>query len=183
MKDRVREAVFNLVGPQIVGLHALDLFAGTGALGLEAISRGAAKATFFEHHFPTAELIRRNATSLGVSQGVQIFAADTFAWFRRIRVQSVPGQLLELLGPEPWLVFISPPFDFYQSRLNELLELIKQLLDGAPEGSVFALESPQEFDCQGLPRPGDWDVRLYPPAQVGLLRVPRGPARRSGFRA
>src|SRR5437868_14777408 len=57
MKDRVREAVFNLLGPQIAGSHAIDLFAGTGALGLEAISRGASKATFIERHLPTAKLI------------------------------------------------------------------------------------------------------------------------------
>src|SRR6478736_322408 len=54
MKDRVREAVFNLLGPQVAGSHAIDLFAGTGALGIEAISRGATKATFIERHLPTA---------------------------------------------------------------------------------------------------------------------------------
>src|SRR5262249_42961688 len=56
MKDRVREALFNLIGPNVRGMHAIDLFAGTGALGLEAISRGAAGATFIERHYPTAEL-------------------------------------------------------------------------------------------------------------------------------
>src|SRR5438105_2010542 len=54
MKDRVREAVFNLLGPSVTGSHAIDLFAGTGALGLEALSRGAARATFIERHFPTS---------------------------------------------------------------------------------------------------------------------------------
>src|SRR4029453_14397542 len=61
MKDRVREAVFNLLGPGVQGAHALDLFAGTGALGLEAISRGAARATFLERHLPTCRLIEQNA--------------------------------------------------------------------------------------------------------------------------
>src|SRR4051794_22495694 len=61
MKDRVREAVFNLLGKQIAGSHAIDLFAGTGALGLEALSRGAARATFIERHFLTAKLIEENA--------------------------------------------------------------------------------------------------------------------------
>src|SRR6185369_13778531 len=54
MKDRVREAVFNLLGPGVKGSHAIDLFAGTGALGLEAISRGAAQATLIERHLPTS---------------------------------------------------------------------------------------------------------------------------------
>src|SRR6186713_2214397 len=61
MKDRVREAVFNLLGPQIKGTHAIDLFAGTGALGLEAVSRGASRATLIERHLPTAKLIEQNA--------------------------------------------------------------------------------------------------------------------------
>ncbi len=60
MKDRVREALFNLVGPSVKGQHAIDLFAGTGALGLEALSRGAASATFIEQHFPTANLVEQN---------------------------------------------------------------------------------------------------------------------------
>ena len=67
MKDRVREAVFNLLGPAVVGKHALDLFAGTGALGFEALSRGAAAATFVERHFPTADHLRQTAASLGVA--------------------------------------------------------------------------------------------------------------------
>ena len=66
MKERVREAVFNLVGPAVKGKQAVDLFAGTGALGLEAISRGAARAIFIERHYPTLQLIRRNVQSLGV---------------------------------------------------------------------------------------------------------------------
>src|ERR1041384_3149877 len=63
MKDRVREAVFNLVESD--GVYAIDLFAGTGALGLEAISRGASGALFIERHFPTARLVEQNAQQLG----------------------------------------------------------------------------------------------------------------------
>src|SRR5688572_20874387 len=82
MKDRVREAVFNLVGPRVVGKLAIDLFAGTGALGLEALSRGAAKAIFLERHFPTAGIIRRNAATLGVADQCSVLPADTFIWAR-----------------------------------------------------------------------------------------------------
>src|SRR5688500_4898978 len=103
MKDRVREAVFNLVGPSVAGKLAVDLFAGTGALGLEAISRGAARAAFIERHFPTAALIRRNAEQLGVSEQCEVVPGDTFVWGRR------PAQW----GDQPWLVFCSPPFDLY----------------------------------------------------------------------
>src|SRR6476661_8043397 len=72
MKDRVREAVFNLLGTQVAGSHAIDLFAGTGALGLEAISRGAAMATFIERHLPTANLIQENASAIGIAERINV---------------------------------------------------------------------------------------------------------------
>ena len=83
MTDRVREATFNLLGPRVVGAHVIDLFAGTGALAFEAISRGAASALLIERHFPTARLIERNATSLGVSDRIRVLAGDTFIWARQ----------------------------------------------------------------------------------------------------
>src|ERR1700730_7109059 len=84
MKDRVREAVFNLIGPAVRGLHAIDLFAGTGALGLEALSRGAATATFVERHFPTADIIRQNVAELGVADRSTILPANVLLWSRRM---------------------------------------------------------------------------------------------------
>src|SRR5262245_53911372 len=83
MKDRVREAVFNLLGKEVLGKHAIDLFAGTGALGLEAISRGAHGATLVERHFPTAEIIRQNAIELEVLDRCSIVPADTLLWPKR----------------------------------------------------------------------------------------------------
>ena len=88
MKDRVREAIFNLIGPAIRGKHAMDLFAGTGALGLEALSRGADRATFIEQHFPTAKIIRQNIAALGVEgpgrsrhrQRLHLVAATVPTW-------------------------------------------------------------------------------------------------------
>src|ERR1700754_419642 len=68
MKHRLRETIFNLVSTAAEGRHAIDLFAGTGALGLEALSRGAAHATFIERHVPTARVIEENIAVLGISQ-------------------------------------------------------------------------------------------------------------------
>src|SRR5208283_379410 len=95
MKDRVREALFNLLSTAVAGKVAIDLFAGTGALGLEALSRGASRAVLIERHRPTAETIRRNSTTLGVEAIVDVTSADTFLWARR----------LPDLGGAPWLVF------------------------------------------------------------------------------
>jgi 16S rRNA (guanine966-N2)-methyltransferase len=163
MKDRVREALFNLIGPQVKGMHAIDLFAGTGALGLEAISRGAARATLIERHFPTAGVIRENIASLGVESQCQVFAADTFLWLRQQRSRD-PG----LLAGEPWLVLCSPPFDFYVDRLPQMHALLSDLRHAAPPGSLFAVETDQRFDFAHFSDLGDWDVRQYPPAVLGI---------------
>ena len=99
MKDRVREAVFNLLGKAVRGKHAIDLFAGTGALGLEALSRGATGATFIEQHHPTAKAIRQSAADLGVEATTEIVVANTFLWFRRR--PKLPGALGSSSAPRP----------------------------------------------------------------------------------
>jgi 16S rRNA (guanine966-N2)-methyltransferase len=158
MKDRVREAVFNLVGPRIVGKLAIDLFAGTGAIGLEALSRGAARVILLERHFPTAAVIRRNAASLGVEDLCTVEPADTFIWARRE---------LPPLDP-PWAVFCSPPFEFYASRRDDMLRLLERLWEAAPPASVMVVEADEGFDFATLRQPELWNVRTYPPAVVGI---------------
>jgi 16S rRNA (guanine966-N2)-methyltransferase len=160
MKDRVREAVFNLVGPDVVGKHALDLFAGTGALGLEALSRGAADATLIEQHYPTASIIRQNAALLELTDRTSVISANTFIWVAR---DIVPKQ-------SPWLVFCSPPYAFYVERQAEMLGLIVALVRQAPQGSIFVVESDERFTPGLLPESGNWDTRTYPPAMLSMLR-------------
>ncbi len=162
MKDRVREAVFNLVGPAVRGLHAIDLFAGTGALGLEALSRGAATATFVERHFPTADIIRQNVAELGVADRSTILPANVLLWSRR----------MPELPSGPWLVFYSPPWDLFVNELDAMLALVTTLIDRAPPGSQFVVEADERFDFRLLPRPEEWQIRPYPPAVVGILRLP-----------
>jgi 16S rRNA (guanine966-N2)-methyltransferase len=158
MKDRVREAVFNLLGPEVRGKLAIDLFAGTGALGLEALSRGAARAIFVERHFPTAQIIRQNIAALGVQDTARLAATDAFAWSER----ELPAADL------PWLVFCSPPYDFYIERETQMLELVDRLLAPAPAQSLLVVESDTRFDPARLPAGGDWDVRRYPPAVIAI---------------
>jgi 16S rRNA (guanine966-N2)-methyltransferase len=160
MKDRVREAIFNLLGPGIAGKHALDLFAGTGALGFEAISRGAARATLIERHFPTAGLIRRNAATLGIADRCEVVASDTFFW----ATQRLPE------FSQPIAAFISPPYDLYVERLDDMLALVETLGAQAPPGSAIIVEADERFDFARLPVPNAWDIRTYPPAIVGIWR-------------
>ena len=164
MKDRVREAVFNLVGPAIKGKHGIDLFAGSGALGLESLSRGAAHATLIERHFPTADLIRENVRALGVEQRADVVAADAFLWARLDLPESTV----------PWVVFCSPPYDFYVDRGDDMVQLIERLRRSAPDGSRIVVESDLRFDTDLLPLAEAWDVRTYGQARVSLLITPEG---------
>ena len=159
MKDRVREAVFNLVGPAVEGSHAIDLFAGTGALALEAISRGAASATLIERHHPSSQLIKQNARSLGVEECCEVVFGDAFLWAKK--------QVAKLSSPR-WLVFCSPPYEFYVSRLPEMLDLLNGLWLAAPGGSQFVVEADERFDFGLLPEATLWDVRNYRPARIGV---------------
>ncbi|HUE72476.1 MAG TPA: RsmD family RNA methyltransferase [Pirellulaceae bacterium] len=168
MKDRVREAMFNLLAERIRGKRVIDLFAGTGALAFEALSRGAARATLIERHLPTAKLIEQNARTLGVTDRVEVCFSDAFIWGKRFAAGTLPETSEAAAVSQPLAVFCSPPFDFYVSRLEEMLRLLSQLWDLAPAGSVFAVEADERFDFALLPQPATWFVRAYPPAVIGI---------------
>jgi len=74
--DRLRETLFNVLAPNISGARFADLFAGTGAIGIEALSRGAAEVVFIENHAPAAVLIRKNLDSLGICSGFTVLPVD-----------------------------------------------------------------------------------------------------------
>jgi 16S rRNA (guanine966-N2)-methyltransferase len=158
MKDRVREAVFNLVGPTVAGKLAIDLFAGTGAMAFESLSRGADSAILIERRFPTCRVIRENAQALGLAERVRLISGDAFIYARTI--ESVPDR--------PWLVFVCPPYDFFVSRRDEMLDLIGRLSDRAPEESLLVVECDERFSTDDLPPDWNWDVRHYPPAVIAL---------------
>ena len=74
--DRVRESIFNILGGAVSAWNVLDLFAGTGALGLEALSRGAAHAVFVDKHPSALAAIRRNVERLGMVSSARVIKAD-----------------------------------------------------------------------------------------------------------
>ncbi len=170
MKQRVREAVFNLVGHSVVGTHALDLFAGTGALAWEALSRGAVRATLIERHFPTVRVIQRNAAALGLADQAAIVAGDAFVWAPQLATSPPLSH-----SPPPWLVFCAPPYRLYAEQATALDTLLAELVRRAPAESVFVVEADESFDPATLPPPCQWRVRHYLPAviAVGTLSADR----------
>jgi 16S rRNA (guanine966-N2)-methyltransferase len=97
--DRLRETLFNVLGAGISGSRFLDVFAGTGAVGIEALSRGATYATFIENHGPSAALIRKNLASLEISSAVNVICAD-----------AVKGLATSSTSHQYDYIFIDPPY-------------------------------------------------------------------------
>jgi len=158
MKDRVREAVFNLLGYGVEGTLVVDLFAGTGALAIEAISRGAKQAICIERHYPTAKLIERGAAELAIADRLSVIFGDAFLWTKS--AAPPPAQ--------PLAVFCCPPYDFYVERNAQMLELINRWMELSPIGSHLVVEADERFDFASLPQPESWDLRTYPPAFIGI---------------
>lgn len=134
--ERVRETLFNWLAPVISGVHCLDLCAGTGALGIEALSRGAAGVQFVERDARAAQALRDNLARLKAPGG-QVATADAMAYLQG--------------APQPFgLVFLDPPF---AQRLWE--PLAQRLEEGgwlAPAAWIY-VESPRQA---GLALPSTW---------------------------
>jgi len=114
--DMLRETLFNILGPRVEGARFLDLFAGTGAVGIEAVSRGAAFVAFVESHGPSARLINENLALLQIIDGVRVLVAD---------VPSAIVKLAEQRSVAFDFVFLDPPYanaDDYKSTLHALDE-------------------------------------------------------------
>lgn len=111
--DRNREALFSSLGSDVVDANVLDLFAGVGSLGLEALSRGAASATFVEWHPPAVTILRENVASIGL--GGDVVAADVFDFI------ADEHDAIDL-------AFVDPPYELPLASVEEVLEhLVDQL--------------------------------------------------------
>lgn len=121
--DRVREAVFSILG-SVDGLTVLDLFAGSGALGLEALSRGAASATFVESDSAALEAIERNLTKLDL-QGALVVRTDAMKHLARTTERYD-------------VVFLDPPYEMVESLRMPLAEHLPRVL---AEGGLVVFET------------------------------------------
>jgi 16S rRNA (guanine966-N2)-methyltransferase len=129
--DMVREAVFDVLGP-VGGLRALDLFAGSGAMGLEALSRGAASCVFVEVDAAVSAVLRGNIELLGYRNSCRVVAAD----YRRAATGLVrSGERFDLL-------FVDPPYRMLAEVEATLSPLAPDLL--APLG-IVVIEGPGSF--------------------------------------
>jgi 16S rRNA (guanine966-N2)-methyltransferase len=144
--DRVREAVFSMLGEAVPGARVLDLFAGTGAYALEALSRGAARAVLVEQHRAAAEVIRRNAEKAKLTAQLDLRAADVRLWLK------------SATGPFD-LIFADPPYRHTPADLDwpALLLADPQLPTLLAPDGLLVLESLATGGPLVVPAP--WVVR------------------------
>src|SRR5262249_33329656 len=145
----VREALFSILGDAVPGRPFYDLFAGTGAVGLEALSRGARPVMLIERDFRVAGEIERHAQQFHVADRVSVVRADVYRWAERW-----PG------SSEPVNVFLGPPYPDFQRRPEALLHLIATLQQKIAPASVLVVQSERMPPGTQLPESG-WDERRY----------------------
>jgi len=124
--DKLRETLFNILSPRIDGARVVDGFAGTGAVGIEALSRGAAHVLFIERDRRAAALIASNLDRCGVKQGYTIECGDVASVLRRS-----PG------AAERDLVLLDPPYDIDPDTVTQALEAAAGVLAA---GGLVVLE-------------------------------------------
>ena len=147
----VREALFSILGNAVPDRVFYDIFAGTGVVGLEAISRGASAARLIEKDPRQANEIQKYAEQFGVADKAQVIKADAYRWAERW----IPS------GQVPVNLFLSPPFPDLTEKADEFLDLVNTLLAKAPDESVLTIQAEEGFPLEQLPDLAAWDVRHY----------------------
>lgn len=165
MKERVRQALFNILSDLPAGKIAVDLFAGTGALGIEAVSRGAERAVLVEKERPNVVALQENVARIKLTGTVRVVPGDAFRGHWRA----------ELDAQQPWLIFCCPPYALYVDQAAEMQQLIRSLVDKSPPGSVLVIEGDERLVLADLPAEVTWDVRHYAPAVLAIAELASAP--------
>jgi 16S rRNA (guanine966-N2)-methyltransferase len=146
----VREALFSILGNAVPGRLFFDLFAGTGAVGLEALSRGANRVTFVERDFRVADQIQKHLLAFNVADRAGLVRGDVYHWAKRWQAPA-----------EPVTLFLGPPFADLERRLEDLMAVLADLQSKVAADSVLVLQSETPFTAEPLPNGFQWDVRKY----------------------
>jgi 16S rRNA (guanine(966)-N(2))-methyltransferase RsmD len=138
--DRLRETLFNVLGLRIPGCVFMDIYAGTGAVGIEALSRGARRAIFIEKNRAAVEVIRENVAALGLESRAEVFTSRAAALLERASGRE---------GCRAEIAFLDPPYE-----MSKEYEVSMIALERSHVPLVVVQHSP----------------RFTPPDQCGLLR-------------
>ncbi len=150
--DRVKTALFDILAPEILGMRVLDLFAGVGSVGIEALSRGAAAATFVERSPEAFRLVRENLAITGLSDRAELLRTDAFAYLQQA---AASGRRFDL-------IYVAPPQ--YEGLARQALAQLDAAPLTEPDGLVIVQIHPQErgeLDNLPLKRLWRYDERKY----------------------
>ena len=162
--DRVKEALFNILASMIGdfgGIRVLDIFAGTGNLGIEVLSRGGTRAVFLDNHRDSAALIRKNLEMLGFAESARIIVQDAVVALKTLAKQECPFQL----------VFLDPPY-----RLGLTEKVLEQLATSAliNHASIVVAEfSSLEDIPTSYGELAEFDRRVYGDTAIAFLNLTR----------
>lgn len=157
--DRVKENLFNILGARIVGANVLDLFAGAGSVGIEALSRGARAATFVEVDRAALAAIRANLQATRLADRARIVRRDVFRFLRDT--------------PEPYdVIYVAPPQ--YQGLWMNTLTLLDQGAWFSEHGIVIVQIHPKEYKALALTQLELFDQRKYGSTMLCFYRRASG---------
>jgi 16S rRNA (guanine966-N2)-methyltransferase len=151
----VKEAIFNLIGPGIAGVHVLDLFAGSGALGIEALSRGAAGVTFVDREPRGLAILRQNLETLDLKALATVVRADVVRW-----LEAAPEQI-----KQAGVVFMDPPYE------DVVLDRALKVIDREVSGATVLVEHSRRQELPSLVRLHVDRQRRYGDTMVTVLRA------------
>jgi len=155
MTDRVRESLFNILAPELPGARFLDLFAGSGAVGIEALSRGASAAVFIESERRWADVIAENLEALGLRDRSLVMRSDAY-----VSVKALGGS-----GQRFGVAFAGPPYD--TDHHNRILQALAQ--SGLCEEGTIVLQY-RAGDRLRLPTGYTADSRAYGITTLSFVR-------------
>jgi 16S rRNA (guanine966-N2)-methyltransferase len=163
--ERMRGAVFNILGPEVMDAVLLDLFAGTGSLGLESLSRGAAHCTFVEMGFGPLQALRKNISALGFDDRTEVMPRNVF---------DIPTHLDETERTFD-LVFAAPPYPMIedQGTAGELFIIFGEVLEmfGTPHVTLNMQHSPRSHVPENTDRLQRVDHRQYGNAEFSRFAL------------
>lgn len=146
--DLVKESLFNILSAQVYEATILDLFGGTGAVGIEALSRGAEFVTFIDNSYRAVKIIKENLVTTDLSDYSEVFKRDAFEYLRRHSERTFD------------IIYIAPPqYKKMWSNALELLDTNPNLL--APEGIIIVQINPLEWETINLQNFSEYHQRKY----------------------
>ncbi len=146
----LREALFNILGDAVPERPFYDLFAGTGAVGLEAVSRGASRVVLVERDFRTAHAIEHYLREFGVTDRASVVRGDVYRWIEHWTADGEPAN-----------VFLGPPYPDFEHRPEAILNALADLQKKLAPGSVLVLQSEAKIPLEELPGGAAWEQRTY----------------------